>query len=439
MGFWGFGVLGEIKLLDDELDIDCNKHCSLEKRVVCGVDNMTYLNECIAVCKYQVSKAYDGLCVTNRRCDCPSLNNPVCGVNEVTYLNECYLNCIGVSKARNGSCRDILNSGCRCSKIKNEVCGIDRVTYFNKCYALCAKMEFVVQGRCEEIPTKDEFVNMTVESDEIREVQAQSRNPRLIEDEIVSVSDRSKTSIDRQNVLKKKDVIVPVKRNREVSQCECDSVIDEVCGVDGKVYTNECLAGCQGIQTQNMVNCKSNNEPCVCSRAIKQVCGENGRTYRNICYASCEGVSVVFEGQCSGNNNKVEMQELNECGCNSRFNPICDRNGKQYTNLCLALCLGVKAKDLVDCVYNDGSKGNKIILDEIRALDRDSFENVIERENRSNESSIIVKKNNIYKYKKNCLCNDSFMPVCGETGSTYKNLCFMFCYGDIFKSAGECQ
>ena len=100
---------------------------------VCGCDDMTYSNDCVAHSK-GVDVAYDGKCQTSGQscggttctkqqyCDysgtncsgsgtckakpqvCPSIYDPVCGCDDMTYSNECKAASAGVAVQHKGKC-----------------------------------------------------------------------------------------------------------------------------------------------------------------------------------------------------------------------------------------------------------------------------------------------------------------------------------------------
>ncbi len=53
-----------------------------------------------------------GVCSANTDCNCTGIYDPVCGVNGVTYANECEASCIGVAIAYIGDCSDPANLIC---------------------------------------------------------------------------------------------------------------------------------------------------------------------------------------------------------------------------------------------------------------------------------------------------------------------------------------
>jgi len=70
--------------------------------------------------------------------------DPVCGEDDITYNNACLARCVGV-KFKQGRCPKNL---CVCTMNYDPVCGSDGQTYGNACGAKCAKVEFT-QGACK--------------------------------------------------------------------------------------------------------------------------------------------------------------------------------------------------------------------------------------------------------------------------------------------------
>lgn len=62
---------------------------------VCGIDGVTYKNECYARCN-DSGIAYYGACSSTKQpCGCPDVYNPVVDIQQNIYLNECVANCKG--------------------------------------------------------------------------------------------------------------------------------------------------------------------------------------------------------------------------------------------------------------------------------------------------------------------------------------------------------
>lgn len=72
-----------------------SSRCPWGEEPVCGVDYVTYPNQCALSAAY-VEMKYPGPCTKvmkngNISSNCPQTYLPVCGRDAVTYLNECTL------------------------------------------------------------------------------------------------------------------------------------------------------------------------------------------------------------------------------------------------------------------------------------------------------------------------------------------------------------
>jgi hypothetical protein len=76
-------------------------------------------------------------------CKCTREFKQVCGEDDVTYNNPCLADCVGV-KYKPGACKKM----CLCTMEYNPVCGSDGQTYANPCGAKCAEVEFTM-GKCD--------------------------------------------------------------------------------------------------------------------------------------------------------------------------------------------------------------------------------------------------------------------------------------------------
>ena len=113
---------------------------------VCGDDDVTYDNECLAT-RAGAEVAHEGEC-TDDECVCIAVWDPVCGDDGLTYDNPCAADCAGVEIAYRGECTD----ECVCPDVYAPVCGDDGVTYGNRCEARCAGAEIAHEGACEIDP-----------------------------------------------------------------------------------------------------------------------------------------------------------------------------------------------------------------------------------------------------------------------------------------------
>ncbi|KAG2487687.1 hypothetical protein HYH03_013687 [Edaphochlamys debaryana] len=89
-----------------------------------------------------------------KTCPCPRILAPVCGTDNVTYNNDCIATCAGARVAYKGKCAN--PAGCAavlCPNLKAEVCGNDGVTYDNLCRVSCTGVSFKL-GACPTTTNK---------------------------------------------------------------------------------------------------------------------------------------------------------------------------------------------------------------------------------------------------------------------------------------------
>lgn len=159
----------------------CNR-CKFHFAPVCGKDHVTYQNSCLLNCA-GVKVANEGSCL--RKCGCTKIEKPVCGMNRKTYTNDCELQCDGMAKLHDGECPNRHPVGCdHCAGFYSAVCGVNGVTYDNMCYLKCSKTKLFCKTACPSL---------------------------------------------RKN-------------------CKCHQRYVPVCGIDNKTYRNECMMGCAEIR-----------------------------------------------------------------------------------------------------------------------------------------------------------------------------------------------
>ena len=98
------------------------------------------------------------------------------------------------------------------------------------------------------------------------------------------------------------------------STCFCPTLYHPVCGVSGKVFSNSCVAQCVkapvrytcGKRKDCTKSCRAaaakakpapkpapKPKPCVCTKEFKPVCGKDGKVYPNACMAKARGLLLA--------------------------------------------------------------------------------------------------------------------------------------------------
>ncbi len=148
---------------------------------VCGSNGVTYINSCFAKAA-GIDDYTSGVCYSEcidsdlidpvALADCTNNYIPVCGCNDVTYLNSCVAENSGITEYVLGACSNtevcfdaslILNSEGTfvdknsgviseiCGDNYEPVCGCDGFTYRNSCLAEASGITFYTQGSCNTI------------------------------------------------------------------------------------------------------------------------------------------------------------------------------------------------------------------------------------------------------------------------------------------------
>lgn len=75
------------------------------------------------------------------------------------------------------------------------------------------------------------------------------------------------------------------------------------------------------------------DEEVVCQSILMPVCGDDGSSYGNGCEASVAGAEVAYHGACAGDEEFADYYGLE---CEVDWEPVCDSQGRTYTNECFA-------------------------------------------------------------------------------------------------------
>lgn len=204
----------------------------------------------------------------------------------------------------------------------------------------------------------------------------------------------------------------------------CPSVVDPVCGSDGKTYINSCYAEAAGITEYTQGVCYSDcidpsmmqpDSECE-TNAIEPVCGCNNITYSNPCLAEAAGVTTYTSGPCptspddrscydpilvvqSSGTTVNENTGIITVDCPDDNEPVCGCNGITYANACLAEASGI-------AFYTPGSCDEACIDPTFMDPEPD--------------------------------CPNDYEPVCGCNDITYTNACIAEASGVVEYTLGAC-
>ena len=272
------GACGATNYIAPTIPIACS--CQYKFSPVCGTDNITYQNQCIALCAGVLVSAQNAC---QRPCGCTAVSKPVCSTDSETFQNECVLKCKGKTLLYQGECpTDNLKNCGHCAGYTQLVCGKNGVTYDNKCYLECAKIELYQAGACP------------------------SNKDCKCDDFYLPVCGLDKKTYRNECLLKCTNVkkayngacMDDERPKQSCASCPQDDAF--VCGSDGITYQNQCKVNCEnGIEVLYKGEC----DPilpkyCQCPPSEQPVCGTDKKTYKNNCAAKCVGINIAKQNKC---------------------------------------------------------------------------------------------------------------------------------------------
>jgi len=237
--------------------------CTREYRPVCGCDDKTYSNPCLARAA-GVSVAKDGACESKPEPKlCGSRGLPQCAKDEFCSF-PADAQCGATDKP--GTCAKRPEA---CTQQYDPVCGCDGKTYGNACSAAGAGVSVASKGECK--PTQPEpracggLLGLQCQKGEFCNFALEAQ---------CGAADQTGTC------------------ERIPEACTAD--INPVCGCDGKTYSNGCGANVAGVSVAKRGACDALNNcdqrDVVCKRAPPKCPGGTVPAVVNGCYGECVAI-----------------------------------------------------------------------------------------------------------------------------------------------------
>ena len=240
---------------------------------VCGCNDKTYGNSCEAA-SAGVNVDYEGKCKTET-----CWSNDMCATGEYCFFEDCAL--------ESGVCEVSPEA---CPEMWSPVCGCDGETYSNKCFAAIAGTSVDYEGECtpaycwsNDMCTDDDYCFYAV--------CAQETGTCLPRPEICYTLYAPVCGCDGETYAN--DCVAAVAGVSVDHEGECTPVTT-ICWEDSM---------CDKGEYCELASCGAKSGACAprpenCYMIYKPVCGCDGVIYGNDCVAAAAGMTIDYEGAC---------------------------------------------------------------------------------------------------------------------------------------------
>ena len=281
--------------------------------VVSGIEvDMSIVEECDHECP-EGSIFDDCECIA-QTCECAAIYEPVCGIDGQTYSNVCAAECLAIGIQYEGECRTELECfnpaiepDCETFCETVNICVSEYCMYPNfadsfGCLEACEDEPRLFIGGfwyniCDESSSCEEFISSLegYVGDSICGPNCTEPDPNVMY--------VSENLIECEMI----DFACPPEAEYYYDECgcgcytrdcntECAGARDEpVCAPSGERYASECHANC--AREYQYRPCEM---ACDCPTVYEPECGLDGVTYDNRCLRECVGVPLNYNGICAG-------------------------------------------------------------------------------------------------------------------------------------------